>query len=272
MTFEALEKRLQVSVVRFEKLNRYFTALVQGDFKDKGLHDSVRETCFKYELPLATLAATIPAAMATLGTAYDRLAIAEADFMVSSMEQAQRRVRLLLRSGREIFCRPEDRSDAAYELVSPSIEAEIMRIHFTVIPYSYQTVQTMPQSPKPEDRLKVISGEHQKLEDGIMQSPLSPEEMAAFYAPYKDMSADPVADYKDNTHDLFNSCARIGEIALDRAQIMLTQRFLYVHIPEPDLETAQNMTARGVEDLRRAAPQLSEGARQYLDVLKSYRP
>ncbi|NBX65557.1 MAG: hypothetical protein EBQ96_01000 [Proteobacteria bacterium] len=236
-TLAAIEARFATSLGFYGRLVACFNALAERRYDDPALLALV-----KTSLQSNGLSAAMPLADILNGAepVHTTLVVQEAALLTQSSEQAQRRMRILMKSPRAALGYSELGEDDLFAPHAQAVANEITNLHVAYVPYAHQTAanflsaaQTYPTGPslKPtidslEDRRGRVAQEYVKLRDGMTRGEMSIGEVQAFYRDYPDMTYLPDRDYAKNTLDLCDTHVSIAETSLARLGLRIAQAYL----------------------------------------------
>lgn len=233
----ALEKRIDDAASLHHGLVPCFNALAENRYTDLRLQRLVNATLNAHGLHAALPLQQILDSIEPIHTG---MVVEEARLMTQASEEAQLRMRLLLRSPRAVYGLSELGDDDLFAPYAPIVAGEITRLHAAEVPYMHQVAanflkaaESYPSAPalKPvidgiEARRGQVALEYVKLQNGMNQGAMSIGELDTFYRPYTDMTYHPARDYAENTLRLSETHLQIAETNMARIGLRITQSYL----------------------------------------------
>lgn len=265
-----IETRFATASSFYGRLAACFTALAEKRYRHPELVVLVESSLLSHGLSISM---PLQDVLDGIEPVHTGMIVHEAGLLTTSSEQAQRRMRLLMRSPRAVYGFSELGEDDLFAPHAQDVADEITNLHVAYVPYAHQTAEnflaaaiTYPSGPslKPvmdtiEDRRGRVAKEYVKLQDGMMRGEMSIGAFEAFYSSYTDMSHQPQKDYAENTLHLAASHLDIAETSLSRLGLRIAQAYLVLTSPsgqqalksdpafKADFDTKLQETANGFQ-------------------------
>ncbi len=297
---QALHTRIDTATRLHHGLVACFNALAEGRYDDQRLRNLVAATLQSNGLQAAMPLQQILDGIEPLHTG---MIVEEARLLTQSSEEAQLRMRLLLKSPRAVYGLSDLGDDDLFAPFAPVVANEITHLHAAYVPYAHQTSENFMKAAARypsghifeadmdaiESRRACVAQEYVKLRDGMVQGEMSIGQLEAFYRPYRDMTFQPAQDYALNTTQLCDTHITIANTNMARLGLRITQAYLILTNSvgahalatdgafKADFDTKYQETANGFQ---RTALHLDGGtvtdgpiygASQYLAVAKAYK-
>ncbi|MBU6234666.1 MAG: hypothetical protein KGQ41_02380 [Alphaproteobacteria bacterium] len=242
---QELQSRINAAATLLEDLSECFNTLASGNLEDIKLSSVTTAVLGTFDL-------SKPAADVSrdMDLFQGGVRMEEANLLLEAAEQAQRRIRLLLKTPRESYGLSVLGDDGTFDDIKPAVEADKQQAHEHYVPYATALAGQLTKVADVLARRDAVVQEGSRL-NSIFNRALSDTETRQFYAGYADMSYDTLQDFAENTSDLADTHINIAHICMSRMSLMMAQLWLEKKLNKSDADTAA--LTRSIAEVRTRA-------------------